>query len=181
VTRTRERHDDIRARLDVGQSQAAIIRATGRRYAAPFRRADSAAEPPPAVPRTRQITRLILTRPDHLDASEQDQLAGIRARCPHIDALAGHVTAFAEMMASLTGTTALDPRLIAVEADDQPELHSLAARIRNDKEAVINGLTLPCSSGRVEGTVNKVKTVKRQMYGRAGFPLLRKRIMLHPA
>ena len=37
----------------------------------------------------------------------------------------------------------------------------------------------PASSGRVEGTVNK--TVKRQMYGRAGFPLLRQRVMMHPA
>ncbi|HXZ69350.1 MAG TPA: transposase, partial [Streptosporangiaceae bacterium] len=50
-----------------------------------------------------------------------------------------------------------------------------------DKEAVLNGLTLPCSSGRVEGIVNKVKAVKRQMYGRASFTLLRKRIILHPA
>ena len=47
--------------------------------------------------------------------------------------------------------------------------------------AVTNGLTLPYSSGRVEGTVNKIKTIKRQMYGRAGFGLLRKRVILHPA
>jgi Transposase len=100
---------------------------------------------------------------------------------PHIDALADHVTAFAEMMANLTGSSALDTWLAAVEADDQPELRSLAAGIRNHKEAVINGLTLPYSSGRVEGTVNKIKTVKRQMYGRAGFTLLRKRVILHPA
>jgi transposase len=247
VTRTRERYDDIRARLDAGQSQAAIILATGlspktvrrfaragsidellvkavareskldefkpylcrrwnegardaavlhaelrqqgwtgsartvRRYIAPFRATDAAPEPLPAVPKTRQITRLLLTRPDHLDADEQEQLAGIRAQCPHLDALAGHVTAFAEMMAGLTGSSALDDWLAAVEADDQPELHSFAAGIRNDKEAVVNGLTLPYSSGRVEGTVNKIKTVKRQMYGRAAFPLLRKRIILHPA
>jgi transposase len=91
------------------------------------------------------------------------------------------VTAFAEMMANLTGSSALDGWLAAVEADDQPELRSFATGIRNDKEAVVNGLTLPYSSGRVEGTVNKIKTVKRQMYGRASFPLLRKRIILHPA
>jgi transposase len=85
------------------------------------------------------------------------------------------------MMTGLTGSTGLDKWLAAVEADDQPELRSFATGIRNDTGAVINGLTLPYSSGRVEGTVNKIKMIKRQMYGRAGFALLRKRIMLHPA
>jgi transposase len=154
---------------------------TVRRYLAPFRKTSAAAQPPPAVPKTRQITRLLLTRPDHLKPEEQAQLEGILARCPHLNSLAAHVSAFAEMMTNLTGSTGLDKWLAAVEADDQPELHSFATGIRNDKEAVVNGLTLPYSSGMVEGIVNKVKTVKRQMYGRAGFPLLRRRIMLHPA
>jgi len=43
---------------------------------------------------------------------------------------------------------------------------------------VRNGLTLPWSPGVVEGTVNKIKMIKRQMYGRAGFPLLRKRVLV---
>jgi transposase len=168
-------HAELRQRGWAGSVQAV------RRYVAPFRKTDAAPEPPPSVPKTRQITRLLLTRPDHLQPDERAQLAGTRAHCPHLDSLAGHVTAFAEMMANLTGSTDLDKWLAAVEADDQPELRSFATGIRKDKEAVINGLTLPYSSGRVEGTVNKIKTVKRQMYGRAGFPLLRKRVMLHPA
>ncbi len=40
------------------------------------------------------------------------------------------------------------------------------------------GLTLPHNSGACEGNVNKLKTIKRQMYGRASFSLLRKRILL---
>jgi transposase len=155
---------------------------TVRRYVAQFRQPGADPEAPPAVPKTRNITRLLLTRPDHLDAAERAQLARIRAGCPHIDALAGHVTAFAEMMDGLTGATHLDPWLAAIDAaDGQPELRSFANGIRSDKEAVLNGLTLPYSSGRVEGTVNKIKAVKRQMYGRASFTLLRKRIILHPA
>jgi len=155
---------------------------TVRRYLAQFRETGAAPQAPPAVPKARQITRLLLTRPDHLEAAEREQLARIRAGCPHIDALAGHITAFAEMMDGLAGATHLDPWLAAVEAaDGQPELRSFATGIRIDKEAVLNGLTLPCSSGRVEGIVNKVKAVKRQMYGRASFTLLRKRIILHPA
>jgi transposase len=168
-------HAELRQRGWAGSAQ------TVRRYVAPFRKTSAAPEPPPVVPKTRQITRLLLTRPDHLDAGEREQLARIRARCPHLDALASHVTAFAQMMTGRTGATALDPWLAAVEADDQPELHSFATGIRNDKKAVLNGLTLPYSSGKVEGTVNKIKMIKRQMYGRAGFTLLRKRIILHPA
>jgi transposase len=152
---------------------------TVRRYVRPFRQAAAAPGPAPGVPKTRQITRWLLTRPDHLQAAEQAQLDAIRARCPHIDALAGHVTAFAEMMTPRTGSRDLEGWLAAVEADDRSGLRSLAAGIRNDQQAVTNGLTLHWNSGKVEGTVNKM--IKRQMYGRAGFGLLRKRVILHPA
>ena len=49
------------------------------------------------------------------------------------------------------------------------------------KAAVTAGLALPYSSAAMEGNVNKIKMIKRQMHGRAGFPLLRKRTILHPA
>ena len=69
--------------------------------------------------------------------------------------------------------------MAAVEADDgQPDLRSFAADIRNDLRAVTNGLTLPWNSGKVEGIVSKV--LKRQMYGRADFALLRKCVIVHP-
>ena len=67
-----------------------------------------------------------------------------------------------------------------MEADDgQPELRSFATGIRH-QQAVTNGLTLPYSSGKVEGAVTKIKMLKRQMYGRATFALLRTRVILHP-
>ena len=154
---------------------------TVRRYVAPFRQAAAAPDPVPAVPKTRQITRWLLSRPDHLQPEETAQLVVIKDHCPHISALAGHITSFAEMMTARTGDSDLEGWLAAVEADDQPDLRSFAAGIRNDQQAVANGLTLPYSSGKVEGTVNKIKTIKRQMYGRAGFGLLRKRVILHPA
>ena len=154
---------------------------TVRRYVAPFRQAAAAPDPVPAVPKTRQITRWLLSRPDHLQPEETAQLVAIKDHCPHISALAGHITSFAEMMTARTGDRDLEGWLTAVEADDQPDLRSFAVGIRNDQQAVANGLTLPYSSGKVEGTVNKIKTIKRQMYGRAGFGLLRKRVILHPA
>jgi len=52
-----------------------------------------------------------------------------------------------------------------------------AQRLQQDKEEVLVGLTLIYSNGQVEGQVNKLKLLKRMMYGRAGFPLLRQRVL----
>jgi transposase len=175
VTDAAALHAELQQRGWAGSEQ------TVRRYVRPFRQALAAPGPALAVPKTRQITRWLLTRPDRLQADEQAQLQAIRARCSHIDALAAHVAAFADMMTARTGSRDLETWLAAVEADDQAGLRSFAAGIRNDMQAVINGLTLHWNSGRVEGTVNKIKMLKRQMYGRAGFDLLRKRVILHPA
>ena len=159
------------------------------RYLRQFRAADGrtrkgrAPTPAPAavpVPKTRQITRWLLTRPDRLSPGEQAQLAAITAACPHLAALAGHIRGFAEMMTRRQGLLALEDWLTRVEADDQPQLHSFANGIRRDQQAVTAGLALPYSSAALEGNVNKIKMIKRQMYGRAGFLLLRKRVLLHP-
>ena len=72
----------------------------------------------------------------------------------------------------------LDDWLTAVETDEQPELRSFAAGIRRDYDAVRNGLTLHHNSGPVEGHVNRIKMIKRRMYGRANLDLLRKRVLL---
>ncbi|MFI9773015.1 hypothetical protein ACIHJG_40325 [Streptomyces sp. NPDC052415] len=62
--------------------------------------------------------------------------------------------------------------------DDLPSLHTLAVGIDRDLAALVAGLTLPWNSGAVEGHVNRIKMLKRQMFGRAGFALLRKRVLL---
>uniref|UniRef100_UPI00374EE5D0 hypothetical protein n=1 Tax=Rhodococcus globerulus TaxID=33008 RepID=UPI00374EE5D0 len=59
-----------------------------------------------------------------------------------------------------------------------PHVYRFASGLDTDHAAVRNGLTLPYSSGAVEGHFNRIKMLKRQMYGRAGFDLLRKRILL---
>ncbi len=68
------------------------------------------------------------------------------------------------------------------EAEDSgiAELRSLAVGIVRDFDAVRAALKLPYSNGQTEGQVNKLKTIKRQMYGRADFDLLRQRV-LHAA
>jgi transposase len=132
---------------------------------------------PPAPPTARQAAGWILTDPAALDPAAAAALAGIRARCPGLDALTGHVTEFAKILTGRHGGR-LDAWLAAVDADDQPELQSFTTGIRQDYAAVRNGLTLPWSSGLVEGLNTRTKLLKRQMYGRAAFPLLRKRILL---
>ena len=79
------------------------------------------------------------------------------------------------------GQAALEGWLARAQSSDLPQLRSFANGIRRDQPAVTAGLTLPYSSAAMEGNVNKIKMIKRQMYGRAGFPLLRKRVILHPA
>ena len=68
----------------------------------------------------------------------------------------------------------------AVHQDSLPELHSFVTGVEQDYDAVLAVLTLPYSSGVVEGQVNRIKMLKRQMYGRASFPLLRARVLHAP-
>jgi hypothetical protein len=83
------------------------------------------------------------------------KLAQARERCKHLDSLAGHVTEFAKILTGLHGDR-LDAWITAVEADDQPDLHSFVRGVKRDYDAVLNGLTMPWSSGVVEGNVNRL-------------------------
>ncbi|MFG2924260.1 ISL3 family transposase [Streptomyces sp. NPDC048305] len=128
-------------------------------------------------PSPRAVSKWILSRPETLTEREQLQLKTIRTQCPELDALTRHVRSFATMLTDRQGER-LPAWLDAVRQDDLPSLHTLAAGIDRDIDAVTAGLTLPWSSGAVEGHVNRIKMLKRQMFGRAGFRLLRKRVLL---
>ena len=84
---------------------------------------------------------------------------------------------FATMLRERQGEQQLDGWLVQAEEQEVAELRSFAHGLRKDYDAVKAGLTLSWSQGPVEGHVNKLKLLKRQMYGRAGFPLLRKRVL----
>jgi transposase len=60
---------------------------------------------------------------------------------------------------------------------DAPELESFAQGVERDKAAVQAGLTLAINNGQVEGQVTRIKLIKRMMYGKAGFALLRQRVL----
>jgi transposase len=119
-----------------------------------------------------------MTNPANLSADDQARLDAILDRSPALKSLAEHVRTFAAMMHKRTGNKQLPQWIDRVEADDLPGLRSFINGIRRDLAAVTAGLSLPYSSGPVEGTVNRIKTIKRQMYGRANFDLLRRRILM---
>ncbi|MFE0644285.1 ISL3 family transposase [Streptomyces sp. NPDC058877] len=146
-----------------------------RAYLQPFRTYPTAPAARPPSPRT--VTGWILTHPDTLPESERLKLKAVLVDCPELDALTGHVCAFGKMLTQLQGDQ-LPEWIKAVRADDLPSLHTFVNGLERDLAAVTAGLALPWSSGVVEGHVNRIKTIKRQMYGRAGFDLLRKRVLL---
>jgi transposase len=69
----------------------------------------------------------------------------------------------------------------SVRACGIAELIVFADGLADDAEAVANGCSMTWNNGMVEGFVNKVKGIKRSSYGQAGFPLLQRRVLLHPA
>jgi transposase len=125
------------------------------------------------------VTGWLTRHPDRLTEDEHLRLKAILGHCPELRATAGHVRAFGETRTNLHGHD-LAAWIAAVRADtdDPPGLGSFAAGLEHDLAAVTRGLTTHWSSGPIEGRVNHIKMVKRQMFGRVGLPLLRKRVLL---
>jgi transposase len=149
-----------------------------QRYLRRFRQGRGhAPQPGPKPPTVRQVTSWIMTHPDHLDRRDAAKLRGIRDRDSDLDRLTRHVRAFATMMTGRHGDR-LDAWITAVEHDTLAPLAAFARNLRRDLNAVHHGLSLPYSSGPVEGNINRLKMLKRQMFGRASLDLLRKRVLL---
>nr|WSW49879.1 transposase [Streptomyces sp. NBC_01001] len=119
------------------------------------------------------------TRPDRLDADQRtlrDQLAG---PCPQMTALAGQLQTFADLLIpAADNAEALGSWITRTRDADLPFLHSFTNGLERDRSAVDAAVTLPHHNGRTEGVNNKIKLVKRSMYGRAGHRLLRQVILL---
>jgi transposase len=156
-----------------------------RRYLRPFRLPGTSRSHPdpdrrkpaptvPAVPKPRAISKALLTHPDRLSEDDALIVKNATAGRAHLERLQQHIRSFAKIMAQRRGQE-LAAWLEAAEADDLPELRSLAAGMRRDLPAVINGLTLEHNPGAIEGNV---KRLKRDGYGRAKFDLLRAQILL---
>jgi transposase len=136
---------------------------------------DSSSMPVP-LPTPRQAAFVFLRRPEKLRTQEQETLVTLRQIDPEVDLAYGLVQQFAQMLRTRTAEC-LEAWLAQVQSSNLPELQSFATGIEKDKDAVKAGLTWWINNGVVEGQVTKLKLIKRQGYGRAGFPLLRKRVL----
>ena len=149
-----------------------------QRYLRSFRKdRGHAPKPGPKPPTVRQVTSWIMTHPDRVDSGDAAKLRGIRNRDKDLNRLVKHVRAFAVMMTGRHGDR-LDDWILATENETLAPLAGFARNLRRDIDAIRNGLTMPHSSGPVEGGINRLKMIKRQMFGRAGLALLRKRVLL---
>jgi transposase len=170
--------DAVRLTEEIRQQGYHGTERTVRRYLEPYRAAGTPASRAPKPAKPRQVTSWITRHPDDLSESKRLRLKAIRSRCPELDRLAELVADFAKILCNLQGKR-LPAWLTAAETANLPDLTIFAAGLRRDIDAVTNGLTLPWNSGPVEGTVCKLKAIKRAMFGRANFDLLRKRVLLH--
>ncbi len=118
-----------------------------------------------------------MTRLADLLTHHQQHLADLLACCVHSRLFAEHVQQVANLLTRRHDDD-LDVWMTCVDADDLPALHGFVHGLRRDLPAVVAGLNLPDSNGPIEGANTKVKYLKRQMYSRAGFALLRQRTLL---
>lgn len=117
--------------------------------------------------------------PDSLSDGKQTLLSKLTAACPEMTSLAALVCSFAGLLTPAPANeAALKDWAEAARACDLPNMHAFTRGLDLDIDAAIAAVTLPFHNGRTEGVNTKTKMIKRQMYGRAGFALLRHRILL---
>jgi transposase len=125
---------------------------------------------------SRAAVSLFMHHSDKLEETEQEQLLAFRRAAPALETAYQLVQDFLAMMRKREGER-LDAWLNRVHESGLPELESFAEGVERDKAAVQAGLTLAINNGQVEGQVTRIKLIKRMMYGKAGFALLRQRVL----
>jgi transposase len=119
---------------------------------------------------------LLIADPEELSASKKAALERMLAVSPEVLKAYCFGQVFIRIVRQRL-SKALDPWMAAVTEYDIPELRDFARSLGRDKEAVLAALELSWSNGQVEGQLNRLKLIKRQMYGRARLDLLRARVL----
>jgi len=131
----------------------------------------------PSALSPRQVVWLFLARPDKLTAGNKTTLVHLVQASKTLAAAYALVQSFALMVRERQGDR-LNAWIQAAATSGLPDLRGFAYGLLRDKAAVRAGLTLVWSQGQTEGQVNRVKMLKRQMFGRAKHDLLRQRVLL---
>lgn len=138
--------------------------------------AASITDPTERVPSSRGLTWLVLRKGDTLDTDEQqrlDEVAGVHADIARAISLSQEFA----LIVRERRHEQLDGWLEQAEQSGLAPLMSFATGVRRDYAAVKAGVTLEYSNGPTEGHVNRLKMVKRHMYGRAKLDLLKQRLI----
>jgi transposase len=135
------------------------------------------AEPAARHLTARRATWLVLRRPERLDQAEAAQLAQLPAQHPEVAAAIVLAQDFAQLVRARQPDQ-LDPWLARAAESPLIPLQRFAKGLRDDDDAVKAGITLPWSNGPVEGHINRLKMLKRQMFGRAKLDRLQRRFLL---
>ena len=143
-------------------------------WATRLRRAEASAYSTPGrCPSARRIARMMTTARDHLSRFDAVTVARIEAAVPDLAAACALTGRFANMVRNGEHVN-LEEWLSEAGGS---LFASLARGLNADKHAVLAALREPWSNGQTEGQINKLKALKRQMYGRANFDLLRARLL----
>jgi transposase len=158
----------------IRQAQGIPPRRQGLRQTLP-----GVAEPtsPPLTPR--RATWLVLRRPEQHTAAEAQQLVQMHAQSAEVAEAIDLAQDFATLVRQRQPAQ-LDSWLDRAAASALEPVQRFAKGLRDDYAAVKAGVTLPWSSGPVEGHINRLKMLKRQMFGRARLDLLSRRFVRAP-
>ena len=122
-------------------------------------------------PSGRQVARLLMADTDGLPASERAFVSRLLAETPTL------AVAVAKRLNRLLRRASEENLDQVLDAAASTPLAGFAAGLRRDLEAVQTALDTPWTTSPAEGQINRIKTIKRSMYGRAGFQLLRARVL----
>jgi transposase len=135
----------------------------------------TAAPPRPLTPR--RATWLVLRPPDQCTAEDQQLVARLAAQAPVLAEAVALAQDFARCVRQRQ-PDALDAWLARAATSTLLPFRRFAKGLRADYAAVRAAVTLPWSQGPIEGHINRLKMLKRQMFGRAGLDLLARRFLL---
>jgi transposase len=117
-----------------------------------------------------------MMKPEELEPDQKEYVGELQSLSPEISSGLKLVKEFQALLASKQAHKFDDWRL-SVEKSGLKELQSFSKGLMKDEAAVRAAMTYDWSNGQVEGSVNRLKMIKRMMFGRASFALLRARVL----
>jgi len=140
----------------------------------------------PRLPSSRQLAWLLVQPPTELASKDAAVMARVE-QDPQTATVAKLARRFTALVRACNASNQADVHAAQAEltnwltearASGVPAMETFAAGLEGDSRAISAALNLPWSNGQTEGQVNRLKLIKRQMFGHASFDLLRRRVLL---